>query len=110
MPLSRFTTDKATVWTPTPGDPSDPFSDATWTRAVINVCYIQGGKTQRDSDGAEFMPQSTFYSDTELVRGQRIVLGEVADTEPTSEAETIRKPGTWTPHPRHVREFVGFTG
>lgn len=110
MPLSRFATDTATLWTPGGGNAGDPFSDLTWTRTTIKVCRSVGGKTQTDSDGAEFTPMTTYWSESPMARGQKIIPGNIPDLVPPAAAETIRKADSWTPHPAQSQEWAGYTG
>lgn len=108
MPLARFATDKATIWTPT--KPASTFEDGGWERDFVDVAISAGGKIQRDQDGAEFTPMTTYFSTGEIARGQRIKPGEHLDAEPPADAETLRKVDSWTPLAGQPRDWVGYTG
>ena len=63
-------------------------------KGVIDCEYEQGGSTQRDQNGTEFVPMSTFYpvsSAVEIKRGDKVVLGDTSgETSPVGTEEVLK--------------------
>lgn len=110
---NRHMTDQVTVWAfdESVTDPADPFDDGgAWVRTVLPCEFESGGETQKDSNGAEFQPQTTLYTAVEIARGARVKVGEHEDEEPPADSETVRKTGAGTGLSFQAREFEAWTG
>lgn len=104
--------DKATYWIYNDAnDPSNPYASGSWSAPVTVDCeYMTGGKVQRTKEGEEFTPASTYYTTVNIPIGAFVVLGELADLTPPSNAEKIRKVGGGTSLRFQVSEFIWWTG
>lgn len=110
---NRHMTDQVTVWTfnESATDPTDPFDDGgAWLRTVLSCEFESGGETQKDSNGAEFQPQTTLYTAVKIERGSRIKIGSHPELEPPADTETVRKVGAGTGLSFQAREFETWTG
>lgn len=88
----RFLKDTLTRWREGVYDPNDPYSSG-WAEPVTIKCnYRNGGAIQRDQEGADFQPASTYRcKDGDIQLGDRVILGESTATKPTASAETVRQ-------------------
>lgn len=80
------------------GYTSDEWGGSSFTlKGVLQCEYESGGTMQRDANGNEFMPASTFYPVAptfEIVRGDRVILGDTsASATPPNGAEEVMKVG-----------------
>lgn len=109
---TRHMIDRVTYWArESVNDPTDPYSTETWSAPVTVPCEFEsGGKLQRDQNGEEFAPASTYYTVTNIPRGAFVVLGTSTATEPPSNAEKVRKVGGGTSLRFQQSEFVAWTG
>ncbi|MBX2847078.1 MAG: hypothetical protein KTR16_02065 [Acidiferrobacterales bacterium] len=75
----------------------DAYGQSTYSvKGVIKCEYEQGGSMQRDENGTEFVPMSTFYpveSSIEIKRGDFVALGDTSSISDPVEAggETVKK-------------------
>ena len=107
--ITRFNTEKATVWSAALYDPNNPYAAGFANPRVIDTHYTQGGDLQRDDAGAEFTPGTVYVTKSDVVvKGDRIAVGEHTETTPTSGAETVRKVQTGTPI-RGTRDYKIYT-
>lgn len=71
------------------------FGDTTTARVGVVKCeYMQGGKMQRDENGTEFVPMSTFYpvdSSVSISRGDFVYLGDSTEESLPIGSEEVRK-------------------
>lgn len=89
--LSRFLTDKCTVWRKT-SEPDD-FGQILFGAAQVIACvYSEGGKLTTDNDGNQFVPIAEFdMYDAGLTVGDLIAFGEYTGTPENAPANKIRK-------------------
>jgi hypothetical protein len=88
-------TDTCTFWAIT----SESAYGVEWSTPTTVTCnYRSGDNISRNDEGADFTPSAIyrFYGDPGITKGDRIVRGTVADSTPTSAAETVRKIETKT--------------
>jgi hypothetical protein len=109
---SRHMIDKATYWLYVAGgSPTDPHVDGYYTVPVTLPCEFEtGGKIQRDKNGEEFTPASTYYVTQEIPLGAFVVTGEKTELTPPANAEKVRKVGGGTSLKGKSPEFVAWTG
>ena len=92
MFADSYAVNDLTVWT---RSGTDKYGQPSYVRAGVVRCeFEEGGSMQRDEDGTEFVPMSTFYpvaGSIEIKRNDRVMLGDVADLTPPRESETVRK-------------------
>jgi hypothetical protein len=93
-PFDGMKTENMTVY----GVVSETYGVKAYGIKGVALCsYVQGGKTQTDSDGVEFVPESTFYPSSlmsfDVVRGDLVAVGDTsAETNPDNvPTETVRK-------------------
>ena len=93
----RFLKDWVTRWRESGYDEADPYA-AGWSTPVNIKCnYASGGQIQRDQEGAEFQPATTYrIKSTDVQNGDRVSLGKLTDATPPSGSETVRKVATKT--------------
>lgn len=108
---TRHMTDKVTYWVKSGGDPNDPYAAPTVSAPVTLPCeYQSGGKVQRDQNGEEFAPGTTYWTVAQIPIGALVVLGESTNASPPTNAEKVRKVGGGTSLPSQPSEFVAWTG
>ena len=109
---TRHMIDQVTYWVRSDAtNPTDPFASGSWAAPVTVICEFEsGGKIQRDQDGEEFMPSSTYYTASEIPAGAFVVLGSSVDSSPPATAEKVRKIGKGTSLRGQASEFVSWTG
>ncbi|MGB2063666.1 MAG: hypothetical protein ACPHUL_00835 [Marinomonas gallaica] len=87
----RFATDKMTVY----GFTTNNWGEETFTLKGVIACeYEQGGSMQRDQNGDQFVPMSTFYpvaSSIVIERGDKIALGDTSSGSVPNTAEEVKK-------------------
>lgn len=89
--MTYWDTNTATVWEVLGRDPyGNPSFDAPRT---IDATWKDTGDTQKDDEGVEFVPASTFFTLEELERGWYIAKGDqTASVDPSdANAQIIRK-------------------
>lgn len=89
--MAFWDTNTATIWEVTGRDPyGAPSFSAPRT---IDCTWQDTGTTQKDDEGVEFVPASTFYTLEELQRGWYIAKGDqTAELDPSAvNAQIIRK-------------------
>lgn len=89
--MSYWDSNTATVWEPAG---YDEFGAPSFNAPVtIQATWKDTGDTQRDDDGQEFVPQSTFWTFSVLQRGWYIAKGDQTATANPSDvqAQVIRK-------------------
>jgi hypothetical protein len=94
---ARFLKDNVTRWRVSAYDANNPYA-STWDSPVTLKCnFMNGGSIQRDQDGADFQPATTYRCKLgDVVNGDRVVLGISVATEPPTNAETVRRVPTGT--------------
>lgn len=109
---TRHMIDKVTYWLYVEGaSPTDPYADGYYTVPDTLDCeYDKGGKIQRDKNGEEFTPATTYYTTAEIPFGAFVVTGESVELTPPSSAEKVRKVGGGTSLRGQISEFVAWTG
>ena len=106
----RFLKDTVTRWREGVYDPDNPYSSGWADPVTIKCNYRSGGSIQRDQDGADFMPESTYRCKSADVQvGDRVILGISTATKPTASAETVKQVVTKTPL-RGSADMTFFTG
>lgn len=76
---------------------SDLYGAKTYgVKGVVACEYMQGGTSQTDQEGVEFVPASTFYpaaTNFTILRGDRVAIGDTsAESDPDAAgAEVVRK-------------------
>jgi hypothetical protein len=107
---ARFLRDDMTVWRHAGYDANNPYGGSWQAPQVIKCRFMSSGDLQRDQEGGEFQPLSTYYIQSSIVkRGDRVLLGRNTDIQPPTEAETVRKIATCTPL-RGSQDFTVYTG
>lgn len=92
----RFLKDKVTRWRQVAS--SDPYAITWGSPVTVSCAYINTGSVQKDDNGTDFMPASTYYCKAgDFVNGDRVALGEYSDAEPVEGSESVRKVKTKTP-------------
>lgn len=94
-PFDGMKTETMTVY----GVVSESYGVKTYgVKGVVACSYVQGGDTQTDDDGVEFVPGSTFYPssalDFDVVRGDIVAIGNtISENNPDNVdgTETVRK-------------------
>lgn len=103
--------DKLTYWTEGDGDPSDPFSDGSWSSPTVLACEFKAGsEIRKDKSGAEFMPKTVYYTAVPIPYGAKIVPFKTDATAPPTDAETNRFAGDGTVLPGQSNEYESYTG
>lgn len=73
----------------------DQFSQPAYGAPVHFMgTYAAGGDQQRDSEGVEFTPSSTYWTDADLQRDWMIARGTLTGAPP-ADAERIRSVAEW---------------
>ena len=80
-----------TLWRLSEGDPTDPDDNGGWSRIGAFSCtYTTNPKLIKDADGRMFKPSIAIYTKySGALRGDRMVIGDIANAEPTSDAREI---------------------
>ncbi len=92
-PFDTFAVDQMTVYSV---GATDVYGNPTVAlKGVINCEYRQGGSMQRDDNGDQFVPMSTFYpveTDFSVVVGDYVALGDTsADDYQAAKGKRVRK-------------------
>ena len=89
---SRFLKDTVTRWREGAYNADSPY-DSGWELPVTIKCnFRNGGAIQRDQEGADFQPASTYRcKDGDIKLGDRVILGTSTAVKPTSSAETVKR-------------------
>ena len=88
----RFLNDTVTRWREGAYDADNPYSSGWALPVTIKCNYRNGGAIQRDQEGADFQPASTYRcKDGDIQLGDRVIPGESTATQPTASAETVRQ-------------------
>ena len=94
---ARFLKDNVTRWRASAYDANNPYASAYSSPITIKCNFMNGGSIQRDQDGADFQPATTYRCKLgDVINGDRVVLGISVATEPPSTAETVRSKNTGT--------------
>ena len=93
----RFLKDKVTRWRMPAYDPNNIYA-STWGLPITIKCnFMNGGSIQRDQNGSEFQPSTTYRCKLgDVIVGDRVALGESVAVEPPVNAETVRSKNTGT--------------
>ena len=88
----RFLKDTVTRWRESAHDDNKPYLSGWATPITIKCNYRNGGAIQRDQEGSDFQPASSYRcKDGDIKFGDRVILGSSIATEPTASAETVRQ-------------------
>ena len=92
---SRFLNDNVTRWRASVYDANNPYA-STWGSPITIKCnFMNGGSIQRDQEGADFQPATTYRCKLgDVIFGDRVALGTSVAAEPPSDAETVRSKKT----------------
>ena len=94
---ARFLKDNVTRWRASSYDANNPYASAYSSPITIKCNFMNGGSIQRDQNGADFQPATTYRCKLgDVINGDRVVLGISVATEPPSNAETVRSKNTGT--------------
>lgn len=93
----RFLKDSVTRWRTSAYDANNPYA-STWGSPITLKCnFMSGGSIQRDPEGSDFQPATTYRCKSgDVIVGDRVVLGESVATEPPNDAETVRSKNAGT--------------
>ena len=88
----RFLKDTVTRWREGAYDADNPYASGWASPVTIKCNFRNGGAIQRDQDGADFQPASTYRcKEGDIKLGDRVILGTSTAVQPTSSAETVRQ-------------------
>ena len=88
----RFLKDTLTRWREGAYDADNPYDSGWATPVTIKCNYRNGGSIQRDQEGADFQPASTYRcKDADVKLGDRVIFGISTAATPTASAETVRQ-------------------
>lgn len=91
----RFLTDTVTRWRESTYNANDPYASAWGEPEQFDCNYMTGGQVQRDSEGGEFQPLTTYRcKEVDIVIGDRVAQGCYTDLSPVTGAETVKKTAT----------------
>jgi hypothetical protein len=94
---ARFLKDNVTRWRASTYDSSNPYASAYDSPITLKCNFMNGGSIQRDQDGADFQPATTYRCKlVDVINGDRVVLGISVAAEPPNNAETVRSKNTGT--------------
>jgi hypothetical protein len=94
---ARFLKDSVTRWRMPAYDPNDIYASKWGTPITLKCNFMNGGSIQRDQDGSDFQPSTTYRCKLgDVITGDRVVLGISVATEPPNNAETVRSKNTGT--------------
>jgi hypothetical protein len=89
---ARFLKDNVTRWREGAYDPENPYTSGWALPVTIKCNFRNGGAMQRDQEGSDFQPASTYRcKDGDIQLGDRVVLGTSTAVQPTASAETVRQ-------------------
>jgi len=106
----RFLKDTVTRWRETPYNAEAPYASA-WGEPIHYPCnFMTGGSVQRDREGGEFQPLTTYRcKEVDIAIGDRVAQGEFYDLTPVEGAETVKKTATGSTL-RGSKDFNVYTG
>lgn len=90
---ARFMRSKVTRWREGVYNPNNVYQKSfTGIPVTFKCAYINGGSLQRDRDGAEFAPQSTYYMKVADIKiGDKVMFGLSSSQTVADGAEVVRK-------------------
>lgn len=103
---------KATVWQLTLSGGDGPFDPPTenWARSVVSCEWVNDNQTRRDDTGGEFTPKTLFYTLSKIEKGSLILPGDIPDSIPPANAETVRSVESGSSFSSDPIEYIAITG
>jgi hypothetical protein len=89
---ARFLKNKVTRWRESTYNSGDVYSKSWAVPVSFRCAYKSGGDIQRDNEGGQFQPASTYYLKLcDIKVGDKVALGISSVANPTDSAETVKK-------------------